>query len=255
MAQPAQRSGEGRARRARGRSSPRGAAGCRSCGDLIAVIISTWRSGRQLLRRAPAVQPGANPLVDPADVPGSGGVAHRTPVDRATGRLRSTPLAIARAGHGLIAAVADRRTAHARPRGAGLSRGPVRQAGLRGVGRALVRGAPPARLQPAVPAARLAAGRAPARRAGGAGLGGAVRAAGCQALRRARRALGGGLVRGGGRGGRLDRADLRSRSGCRSRSRRRSRCARGRPAARGACWRRCARRRAPWRGCCSRWPA
>jgi hypothetical protein len=50
--------------------------------------------------------------LDPADVPGSGGAAHRTPVDRLTGRLRAAPVAIASLALALIVVwlIADPRT-------------------------------------------------------------------------------------------------------------------------------------------------
>ncbi len=205
------------------RPAPHGGALCwrrRSCPSL------SWRARENTAGPANAANTATSgpldcsesydPVAIATDVPGSGGVAHRTPVDLPTGR------AGARAGAGRARGccpvdggadrrVAGGRSAHAGPGGAGVSRGPVRPAGVRGVGHALVRGPRRARLQPDLPAAGVAAGYARAGRR-------------CACWRRAccsggwrcaayggGGALGRGVVRGGGARRRVDRApDVRA---------------------------------------------
>ena len=65
---------------------------------------------------------GYGSVTDLAELPGSGGVAHRTPVDLPTGRAGVAPLALAAFTAGLIVGLADRRSAHPGSRGAGLPR-------------------------------------------------------------------------------------------------------------------------------------
>ena len=108
--------------------------------------------------------------------PGPGGVAHRAPVGL------YVPVAALLAGGLLIAwLLVDPRTPDLAAQVYRL--GLFERAGLRRVGRALVRGPRAARLQPAVPAARLAAGHARARGVSVLGVGGAVRAARARPLR------------------------------------------------------------------------
>src|SRR5208283_3194803 len=96
-------------------------------------------------------------------------------------RERRIGAALARGACRLRGAAVDRVAgggpAHAGPGGCDLPRRTVQALRLPARGRALVRGPRPAGLQPAVPAARLAAGRARRRRARGAVLVRPVRAA------------------------------------------------------------------------------
>ncbi len=173
--------------------------------------------------------------------PGLGGVAPRAPAY--TRASRGSPVAVGVAG-ALLSAVAARRSAHAGPRGAGVPAGALRTRGAERVRRALVCGARAAGLQPAVRAARVADRDARAGGRVGARVGGAVRTDRARRLRRRGvRALGGVPVRGGGRGGRVERAaDVRAGGGAGAGV---CVCAQSRTAAWRRRWRRgCARRRA-----------
>ena len=231
--------------------------------------------GRQLLPCALTVDTSTDPRCRPsglfACVPGSGGVAHRTP-DVRSGPPRA--LLVAAAG---VALWLTRRSTHPGSGGAGVSREPLSPRGVRGVGWALVRRARAAWLQPHLPASRGAAGDAHG--------GGASRCSsrlGCSnvlcAVSTARR-------RAGGRCGSRWRPSRTSGSGA-SRSRwawpsrlpvfssscgprveagtegpggervRVSGSGSGLAARSWLSLRRCARQAAPWRGCCWRsWPS
>ena len=119
---------------------------------------------------------GYGSAAEATDAPGSGGVAHRTPVNLLTERLRANalvglPVAAALALAWLIA------YPHTPDLAAQVYRvGLFRQVGFAVWDENWYAGAQPARLQPAVPAAGRAARRAGGGCGLGAGLGGAVRA-------------------------------------------------------------------------------
>ncbi len=73
-------------------------------------------------------------VTDLAEIPGSGGVAHRTPVDFRSRGVRLAPLAVAGLRGRAARGVADRRSAHAGPGGAGLPRRALSPARLRACG-------------------------------------------------------------------------------------------------------------------------
>ncbi len=132
---------------------------------------------------------------------------------RAAGRRGARPRGRGRARPRL----ADRRSPHARPRGAGLPRGPLPPARLRRVGRQLVRRPSHAGIQPALPGARQRDRAARRRGALRARLDGPVRLAGRRRVR-PRGALGRGRLRARRRRRHLaGAARLRPRRGARAR--------------------------------------